>query len=84
MADTKTDRLQQIVDEYAAALGMPAGRVEWSCPANYSGFRPKDLDLVMFDDLPVRFDADRVDARVPTLADIVRAALAAALFGWLP
>lgn len=90
MADTKTDRLQQIADEYAAALGVPAGRVTWS---QVPWFRPKGFDLVMFDDPPERLDADQVDAAAfavrailgcPTLADVVRSALASALFGWLP
>jgi len=121
MSDTKTDRLQQIVDEYAAALGVPAGRVEWSLPVlapsirladllavpspaelRGAGCHPASVPLVgallagmaeqtrgMF----LSMSADRVDAAPdwlaaaafgPPLADIVRAALAAALFGWLP
>ena len=93
MADTKTDRLQQIVNEHAAALGMPPGRVTWSWMPRYPDFRPKNFDLVMFDDRAEHFDANRLDAvslmlrkafGVPTLADVVRSALADALFGWMP
>ena len=62
MADTKTDRLQQIVNEHAAALGMPPGRVTWSWMPRYPDFRPKNFDLVMFDDRAEHFDANRLDA----------------------
>lgn len=87
-----SERLQEIVDEYAAALGVPAGRVTWSWMPRYPS-RSRGLDLVMFDDPPERFDLDRVNACAfmvrailgyPTLGDVVQAAVAEGLFGWLP